>query len=426
MSRKIKGNQKHMTSEDRAYIEEALQRNMSFKEIAKYLSKDPTTISKEVKKHRVSQKPSNFNRGGHNQCKHMRTCQKRDLCATGKQCRFPCRQCDNCNLVCPDFEQNICPKTAKAPFVCNGCERKTVCRLEKQYYKAGSAQREYELLLVSAREGINMTEAEFQELDAIVSPLCKRGQSIAHICASHHGEIPVTERTIYNYFEQNLFSAINLDLPRKVKYKKRQPSKKKEPCDYAAREGRTYVDFQKYIAENPDLSVVEMDTVIGRKGGKTLLTMLVRSCRLQLAFLMESNSQACVKEKFERLRLLLGDTLFETVFGVLLTDNGSEFLDPLSVECDNDGVLHTRVFFCDPNCSYQKGMLEKNHEYIRYVLPKGVSFDNLDQEQINLLLNHVNSSARDSLNGKTPFEIAKLLMPPNFLSALGFYRIPPG
>ncbi len=270
-----------------------------------------------------------------------------------------------------------------------------------------------------------MTESEFQELDAIVSPLCKRGQSIAHICASHPDEIPVTERTIYNYFEQNLFSAINLDLPRKVKYKKRQPSKPKEPCDYAVRDRRTYMDFQKHIAENPDLSVVEMDTVIGRKGGKTLLTMLVRSCRLQLAFLMDSNSQKCVKEQLDKLRLVLGDDLFEAVFGVILTDNGPEFLDPLSIECDNDGVVHTRVFFCDPNCSYQKGMLEKNHEYIRYVLPKGVSFDDLSQAQINILLNHINSSARDSLKSKTPFDLAEFLLPQKFLSALGLRYVPP-
>ncbi len=181
MSRKVKGNQKHMTKNDRTYIEEALQRNMNFKEIAKYLSKDPTTISKEVKKHRIKHKPGNFNHSGHNQCKHMQVCQKRDICSTGKHCRFPCRQCTNCNHVCPDFEQNICPKTLRAPFVCNGCERKSACRLEKQYYRAGHAQREYELLLVSAREGINMTESEFQELDAIVSPLCKRGQSIAQL-----------------------------------------------------------------------------------------------------------------------------------------------------------------------------------------------------------------------------------------------------
>ena len=425
MSRKVRGNQKHMTGEDRAYIEDALQRNMSFKEIAKYLSKDPTTISKEIKKHRVTQKPNNFNNGGNNQCKHMKACQKRDICGVGRHCRFPCRQCGSCNAVCPDFERNICSRTVKAPFVCNGCERKSACRLEKQYYRASVAQREYQELLVSAREGINMTDSEFQELDAIVSPLVKRGQSIAHICAGHANEILVTERTIYNYFDQNLFTAINLDLPRKVKYKKRKTHARKEPCDYSIREGRTYEDFHKYVAQNPELSIVEMDTVEGGKGGKVLLTFLIRSCRLQLAFLMESKSQSCVRECFQWLRGTLGEILFSTVFAVILTDNGSEFLDPLSLECDSDGITRIRVFFCDPNCSYQKGMLEKNHEYIRYVLPKGSSFDHLSQNHINLLLNHLNSSARDSLNGKTPFQTGEFLLPTPFLPALNLLKIPP-
>ena len=414
-----------MSAEDRAYIEEALKRNMTFKEIAKYLSKDPTTISKEIKKHRVVQKPGNFNNSSQNQCKHMRSCQKRDLCGVGKHCRFPCRQCQNCNDICPDFEQNICPKTQKAPFVCNGCDKKTACRLEKRYYRAGNAQREYEEILVSSREGINMTADEFTRLDDLISPLVKRGQSIAHICAAHTGEIPVTERTVYNYFEQNLFDARNIDLPRKVRYKKRKPTVQKEPRDYAVRESRTYNDFLLYTAQHPHLSVVEMDTVEGRQGGKALLTLLIRNCRLQLAFLLDSQTQSCVKECFDWLYHTLGEKLFCSIFGVLLTDNGSEFLDPASLECDSDGVIRTRVFFCDPNCSYQKGMLEKNHEYIRYVLPKGVSFDGLSQEDIMLLVNHVNSAIRDSLNSKTPFETAQFLLPPEFLPALGLAQIPP-
>jgi IS30 family transposase len=269
-----------------------------------------------------------------------------------------------------------------------------------------------------------MTGSEFAELDGIISPLVKRGQSLAHICASHANEIPVTERTVYNYFEQNLFTAINLDLPRKVRYKKRTSHKTNEPRDYAVREGRTYEDFQKHIAENPELPIVEMDTVEGRKGGKVLLTLLLRNCRLQLAFLMEHQTQDCVMEWFNWLFDALGEKLFSAVFGVILTDNGSEFLNPASIECDSDGVVRTRVFFCDPNCSYQKGMSEKNHEYIRYILPKGTSFDDLTQEDVNLLLNHINSSCRDSLNGKSPFETAAFLLPQQFLSALGFHKIP--
>ena len=115
----------------------------------------------------------------------------------------------------------------------------------------------------------------------------------------------------------------------------------------------------RFVAEFPEASIVEMDTVEGVKGGKVLLTMLIRSCRLQLAFLMNENTQANVIKWFDWLYEKLGEAVFCAVFGVVLTDNGSEFLDPLSIECDENGVLRARVFFCDPNCSYQKGMLEK-------------------------------------------------------------------
>ena len=137
------------------------------------------------------------------------------------------------------------------------------------------------------------------------------------------------------------------------------------------------------------------------------------------------NTQANVKKWFVWLRETLGIDVFSTVFSVILTDNGSEFLDPFSLEHDDDGFMRSHIFFCDPNCSYQKGMLEKNHEFIRYVLPKGSSFNNLENNDILLLLNHINSLCRDSLNGKSPLDLSELLLPPNFLANLGFNKIPP-
>ena len=180
-----------------------------------------------------------------------------------------------------------------------------------------------------------------------------------------------------------------------------------------------------YIAENPELSIVEMDTVEGRKGGKVLLTLLIRSCRLGLTFLMEDKTQKSVKACFDLLYKSLGEKLFKTVFGVILTDNGSEFLNPLELECDGDGLIHTRLFYCDPNASYQKGMLEKNHEFIRYILPKGSSFDDLHQPDINCVMNHINSLNRDSLGGKSPFDAARFFLPDELFPALQCQKIPP-
>ena len=410
-------NQKHMTQKDREHIEAALVRNMTFKEIAKFIDTHPTTVSREVKKHLIVQNASRI------RCKHVETCKIKGLCK-GLKCRFPCRQCQFCHKHCDKFEQKQCEKIKKAPFVCNGCEIRAACRLEKQYYRANPAWREYRELLVSSREGIDVTADEFKNLDDLISPLVKNGQSIAHICSTNEDKIYCTERTIYNYFDKNYLSACNLDLPRKVRYKKRK-KKIAEPKDYAVRDGRTYDEFLRFVAENPEISVVEMDTVEGVKGGKVLLTMLIRSCRLQLAFLLESQTQACVKAVFDSLFEMLGEKIFSSVFGVILTDNGSEFLNPGSIECDENGVIRTRIFFCDPNCSYQKGMLEKNHEFIRYVLPKGCSFNRLCDNNVLVMINHINSYCRDSLNGKSPLDFAEMLLPTDFLTSLGLGAIPP-
>lgn len=420
--KRTKATQNHLTIEDREYIEEALKNNLTFKEMSEHLFKHPTTISKEVKKRRISKEASRFNSSG-NQCKFEKTCTKTDLCNV-KKCKFPCRKCFNCNTVCPEFEKMICVKLKKAPFVCNGCSKKSPCRLEKQYYRSTLAQREYLETLKCTREGINMTTKEFKELDSLISPLVQRGQSLAHIHSSHKDELFCTRRTLYRYFEKNLFSAGNLDLPRKVRYKKRKSKIKKQPYEYAAREGRTYQEFLVFIAENPTLSIVEMDTVEGLKGGKVLLTLLIRSCRLQLVFLLPDKTQNSVLECFNYLYKCLGKSLFNYIFGVILTDNGSEFLNPLSLEYDDTGLLRTRIYYCDPNASYQKGMIEKNHEYIRYILPKGTSFDSLLDKDVLLIVNHINSARRDSMNGKTPFEVAEFLLPVGFLHALGYLAIP--
>jgi IS30 family transposase len=274
-------------------------------------------------------------------------------------------------------------------------------------------------MLSSSRKGINLSESELSDLDGLVTPLLKNGQSLAHIYAKHKDEIPCTSRTLYNYARQSIITAIPLDFPRIVRYKKRRKQTIRSYRNPAIRQNRTYEDFQKFLLENSDVSVIEMDTVIGRIGGKTLLTMLFRNSRFQLAFLINSNTQKQVISVFNSLEHVLDTTCFQKTFPVFLTDNGSEFLDPVSLEADG----RTKIFYCNPNAPFQKGAIEKNHEFIRYILPKGTSFDSLQQEDINLMLNHINSTARDSLNEASPFDLAKILLGQKVLDSLKMERI---
>ena len=170
----------------------------------------------------------------------------------------------------------------------------------------------------------------------------------------------------------------------------------------------------------------EMDTVKGcRDAVEVLLTLLFRKSSFMMIFLLPRGSQQCVEEVFNMLTDLLGISLFRKTFPILLTDNGPEFKNPGSIEKTPDGHTRTRVFYCDPYVSNQKGRLEKNHEFIRYVLPKGKSFKYLKQEDITLLTNHINSIARDNLNGATPFDLATILINKKVLVALGLKKVSP-
>ena len=409
---------KHLTLDERNFIEQELSKNTTFREIAKTLGRDPTTISKEVKKHRI-RKEGQAIHVGFNHCARRYNCHRKNLCKD--TCNKECRHCIHCNNMCSDFEDGICLRLKRAPFVCNSCSEKYGCKLTKYYYRALPSFNNYKSTLSESRQGINMTELELSNLDKIVSPLVKKGQSISHIYQTH--DFPCTRSTLYNYLSKNYFSVGPIDLPRKVRMKKRK-QRKTETKDTQARTNRTYEDFQKYIEQHPELPIVEMDTVEGKKGGKVLLTLLFRNSRLMLAFLLPQKTQNEVLNVFNTLEHKLGNELFEKTFPIILTDNGTEFGNPSTLEFNNEGVSRTRIFYCNPRASYQKGMIEKNHEFIRYVLPKGSSFDELLQTDIDRMINHINGLARASINWTTPYDLAKLFLGKDVLKKLNLSKIP--
>lgn len=372
----------HLTLDERASIQVSLRERKTFSEIAKELGKDPSTISKEVRNHFKVEEPYSFN-----PCKHRRTCSHR-----GDAC-FPCRcsiytnicaKCyqHNCFTTCPDYEELICVKKQKPPYVCNGCKNKAHCKLQRHKYDAKYAQKEYEATRSESRQGFAITPEELKRIDAIISPLIQQGHSIHSICVSKADQLMLDEKTIYNYIDAGLLSAKNIDLPRKVRYRIRK-KKKQVKVDKKCHIGRTYEDFLEFMNANPDIPVVEMDTVEGRKGGKVFLTIFLRNCSLLLAFIRDHNTARSVTDIFDDLYDRLGHDLFTALFQVILTDRGSEFSDPLSIEFTDEGVRRTRIFYCDPQRSDQKGGIEVAHEFIRRILPKKSSFDELSQTDVD-------------------------------------------
>lgn len=418
MSNKKAYDQKHLTTTQRIKIEKGLMDGISFASIARDIEKHPSTVAKEVKKNRFF--PPRDNPDKKLQCAHFKSCQMRFLC-DDKDCVKMCKSCydvehriSKCTILCPEYQEPLCQQIQKAPYVCNGCSRVKRCEKQHAFYSAQQADEASYQLLVSCRSGINQDSIDVAMLDELISPLLKNGQSMAHIYAFHGHEIPCCRRTLYNYINKGVFTAKNIDLRRKVRYKCK-PRKSATRVSLAAKEfriGRTYEDFQKYIRENPNVPVVEMDTVEGGRGNskQAFLTMMFRNCSLMLIFVLEQKTQDHVIEVFDVLTEKLGIRSFQELFPVILTDNGTEFQFPARLECDRNGEIRTRIYYCNPNSSWQKGMIEKNHEYIRYVIPKGESLDPYTQADAIKLMNHINSEARDSLNGCTPFKLSQLLL----------------
>lgn len=423
MSQYIPGNQKHLTLQDRIYIENELNKGTTFKDIARFLCKDPTTISKEVRAHRVSDwyhKGTFYN--AKNFCVHRHHCRKVNVCNKLILCGVKCTSCPTCNQTCKDFEKERCTRLDKAPYVCNGCTKKiNHCTIAHKYrYDPHFADRKYREKLRDSRSGIDLSKSELHQKDKIISPLIAQGQS-PYMILTNHPELEMSVRTLYTYLDKGLFTARNIDLKRKVAFKPRKIHKT-QITDRSVFHNRTYDAFKALNLSD----FVEMDTVhSSRDSNKVLLTFFFTKEKLFLAFVMNRCTKGAVKLVFDRLEKKLGTYEFISVFEYLLTDRGSEFGDPDALETGIHGIQRTSIYYCDPMRSGQKGGIEQTHTMLRMVLPKGTSFEFLTQWDVNIIVNHINSAPRECLGGRTPYNMALETLGEEVLKAFQLKPIAP-
>lgn len=421
---------KFFTYAERISLQKFLGEGLSFKEIAVRLSKDPTTVSREVRK-QMSVVATGRPGYVHNTCKNRKTCRKKAIC--GRQnCHCTslgyCKLCSDCNNHCEDFVDEVCQSRFKPPYVCNSCEQINKCTLLKNIYDAEKAQYKAHERIAQSRAGLCTSEAEIAHINALIVPLVRRGQSLHQIYVTHKDEIMCSEKTLYNYLDAHLFDVQHGDMPRKSRLRPRK-QKKEYKVDKGCRLGRSYKDFLDYLAQNPDTSIVQMDTVIGSVGGKCLLTIHFVESSLMLAFLRDANTSQSVLDIFNGLQDRLGITLFQKLFPVILTDNGSEFSNPKAIEADPEtGEIRTSIFYCDAGKPYQKGAIEVNHELIRRVLSdvngRNRNFNSLTQDDVTLMMDHINSYKRKKLNDRSPYETFSFYHGEEVLRLLGCSRVP--
>ena len=385
----------HLTESHRIKIEHYLNENYSYRKIAELLNVNVSTISREVKRNIRTYSISNHMVVV--ECIHKDNCERLKGSSKSKMC----------SINCPDYELRKCDRfsTKNAKHVCNSCPNNAKCKLARKKYIANVANNKYELRIIS-RPKIRITQEQFDFINKLFSEKMTKGQSISVIYQNHKDEIMISENTVRNYLKRGLLKSNQLDMIR-PRFTANKSVKRRVIRNVNLLNGRTYEDYINYTKEK-DILIVQLDTVVGKLvDNKKILTIHWPSFHFQIGILLEKLSPSFVNNALMELKNKLGLETYKILFQVILTDNGIEFSLLDEIENDENGELITKVFFCDPYKSSQKGSCERNHEFIRYVLPKGVSFDNLNQKDVDLIFSHINSTPRNSLGFKTPFELFK-------------------
>lgn len=385
----------HLTESHRIKIEHYLNENYSYRKIAELLNVNVSTISREVKRNIRTYSISNHMVVV--ECIHKDNCERLKGSSKSKMC----------SINCPDYELRKCDRfsTKNAKPVCNSCPNNAKCKLARKKYIANVANNKYELRIL-LRPKIRITQEQFDFINKLFSEKMTKGQSISVIYQNHKDEIMISENTVRNYLKRGLLKSNQLDMIR-PRFTANKSVKRRVIKNVELLNGRTYEDYINYTKEK-DILIVQLDTVVGKLvDNKKILTIHWPSFHFQIGILLEKLSPSFVNNALMELKNKLGLETYKILFQVILTDNGIEFSLLDEIENDENGELITKVFFCDPYKSSQKGACERNHEFIRYVLPKGVSFDNLNQKDVDLIFSHINSTPRNSLGFKTPFELFK-------------------
>ena len=414
-----------LTFEERVQIMSGLNSNKSLLEIANLLNRCVSTIRREVKRHTTISTDVSVGQRK-NRCLFHKTCKRTNVCQKATCKNRLCHLCKDCNKFCPDFLLRTCKNLENPAFVCNGCEKINKCPLDKRVYDAQQAESTRRLVLKESREGASLTHEELKTLKNILLPRLQQGQSLHSIMVTSPGLFNVNEKTLYRYRDLGLLDIGRHYFPRMCMLR---PRKKpvEHKVDKACRKERTFKDFQERMATISDTPLVEMDSVIGIKGGKCLLTLMFIDSGFMLAFLRDANNSASVENAFKKINLILeeiNEHSFGEVFPVLLTDNGSEFSDPTAIENLGSETHPCKVYYCDPYNSNQKSQIERNHEFIRKILPKGTSFNTLTQEDVNLMMSHINSYVRPSYGDVSPIALFRETFGQKILDALEIKEIP--
>lgn len=352
----------HFTFEERKFITSMISKGSKCKEIALFLDKDATSISKEVKRNRYISK-------------------------------------------CGKEKEKICKKTLRWPYVCtSNCPYKySICTFSQFRYEAKAADEKARARLVKSRVGLNIDEEEFKVIDEIVKNGINNKESVYHIVKSNENMPSVP--TIYRWIKDKKLSTHYLDLPYACTYKKRKQRKKYNYANNKIdRVNRTFLDYLEFRRNFPGNFVVQMDflgSIVA--DSNSILTFTIPELHFVYLRIINHPTKEKIINLFNELEDKLGISNFSLVFNGILTDRDPCFIDFMSIEFSpKTGEQRTHIFYCDPYCSSQKGNVENMNKQLRKYFPKKRSIDNFTDEEVKEINNIINNAKVASLGGFSP------------------------
>lgn len=321
-----------------------------------------------------------------------------------------------------------CKSVNKLP-VCNTCSKKGYCSRMKRYYDYKFAQELSDKRKVDSRSQPKLDSNLIRLIDPIVQEGVNLGQSLHHIYISDSQIQKICcERTVRRLVYRGNLSTKSHELRHYVRYKREYKKTKQELClrDIRVLINRTFKDFTAVKSANKRLNIVQYDSIIGKRDDQnSILTINFPKYNFQFGLLIKKGSAISVNWQIEHMLDKLSKEKIEEIFPLNLCDNGTEFTSFFSIESfARKKQALIRTFYTSPYKSTDKAECERNHELVRYILPKGKSLNNITQNTLNDVFSNINSYVRKSKGNQTPYDLVKKEFGKDFLDVIGIRRIP--
>ena len=389
-------------------IEFYLNEGKGVSEISSLISRDESTIRKEIKKY-----SSYFGEARKcSDCLNKDNCHQKYLCEhfVDKIKCSQCKYCTNAVKICPNYKINVdCELLKKNHHVCNGCELYHKCKKVKIKYHAESAIKMHNAVQRVSRIGTKVDSFP-QEFKDYLSKLIKNGISpevIMNTLPEKYHMFKSAPSSFYNWIDKGLLDCCNLDLRNKVsRVRYGTCTIKRNTVKGHQLNGRSIENLSQEERDNRPLGFVELDTVEGIKGGELLFTIMFPCFSLMLGYKIKQKTQEEIGKILDDLEKKL-DFYFYVLFRKGIPDNGCEFLDfnLLEKSIHNDLDKRMEIYYTHTFASYEKPHIENNHILLRWLIHKGYDISLLSADDIIKIINRLNNYPRPKKKFKTPIQL---------------------